>query len=123
MFLPGLYKLFYDKKKQNNQTLFLLENCDPCDAPELLSRPVSSSNGGSTLGLQALGLSSLAPLPDPSCGFRPEETPYQDTLVPDEPLDLNQAFMASQISDIGMSMAGEVQSPPGREVANSMMEG
>lgn len=99
-------------------------NCDACDAPELLSQPISSSGGGSsTLGLQALALSSLPPLPDPSCGFRSEETPYQDTLVPEEPLDLNQAFMASQMSDIGMSMASEVQNPPGSEVANSMMEG
>lgn len=97
-------------------------NCDPCDATELLPQPTSSS-GSSTLGLQALALSSLPPLPGPSCGFRPEETPYQDTLVPEEPLDLNEAFMASQMSDIGMSMASEVQNPPGSEVTSSMMEG
>lgn len=104
------------KKKQNKkQTLFLLVNCDPT---ELLSQPISSSSG--TLGLQAPALSSL---PGPSCEFRPEETPYQNTLVPEEPLDLNQAFMASQMSDIGMTMASEVQNPPGSEVANSMMEG
>ncbi|TWW81327.1 T-box transcription factor TBX6 [Takifugu flavidus] len=54
---------------------------------------------------------------------KPEETPYQDTLVPEEALDLNQAFMASQMSDIGMSMASEVQNPTGSEVATSMMEG
>lgn len=94
-------------------------NCDPCDATELLSQPITSN---STADLQALALSSLPQLPDPSCGFRPEETPYQDTL-PEEPLHLNQAFMTSQMSDIGMAMASEVQNPPGGEVVNSMMDG
>lgn len=99
-------------------------NGDPCDAAELLSRPITSSSGsGSTADLQTLDLSSLPPLSDPSCGFRPEETPYQDTLVPEEALDLNQAFMTSQMSDIGMPMASEVQNPTGSEVATSMMEG
>lgn len=99
-------------------------NCDPLDATELLSQPITTGGGGDgAADLQALALSSLAPLPDPSCGFRPEEAPYQDSLGPEEPLDINQAFMASQMSDMGMSMAGEVQNPPGGEVANSMMEG
>ncbi|XP_056899851.1 T-box transcription factor TBX6 [Takifugu flavidus] len=105
---------------ENSDTSASKMNCDPCDATELLSRPITSS---STADLQTLDLSSLPPLPDPSCGFRPEETPYQDTLVPEEALDLNQAFMASQMSDIGMSMASEVQNPTGSEVATSMMEG
>lgn len=96
--------------------------CDPCDAAELLSQNISRSSGSSTLGLQALALSSLPPLPGPSCGFRPEETPYQDALGPEEPLDLNQAFMASQMADI-VSMASDVQNPPGGEVADGMMEG
>ncbi|CAG07600.1 unnamed protein product, partial [Tetraodon nigroviridis] len=54
---------------------------------------------------------------------RPEETPYQAALAPEEPLDLNQAFMASQMPDIGMSMVSEVQNPPGSEVADSLVEG
>lgn len=104
-------------------------DCDPCDATELLSQPIASNSsggggggGGSTADLQALALSSLPQLPDPSCGFRPGETPYQDTL-PEEPLHLNQAYMTSQMSDLGMTMASEVQNPPGREVVNSMMDG
>lgn len=99
--------------------MFLLVNCDPCDGTELLSHPITSS-GGTGGDLQALTLSSLA---DPSCGFRQEETPYQDTLVPEEPLDLNQAFIVSQMSDIGISMAGQVQNSTGNEVADSMIEG
>ncbi|XP_035525747.1 LOW QUALITY PROTEIN: T-box transcription factor TBX6 [Morone saxatilis] len=90
-------------------------NCDPCDSTELLSQPTSTD-------LQALALASLPQLPDPSCGFRPEEASYQDTLVPDQPLDLGQAFMASQMSDISISMANGMQNAPGSEVANGIIE-
>lgn len=103
-----------------SQTVFLLVNCDPCDGTELLSQPITSTSAATNADIQALTLSSLA---DSSCGFRPEESPYQDTLVPEEPLDLNQVFIVSQMSDIGISMAGEVQNSPGNEVANSMMKG
>ncbi|XP_029311657.1 LOW QUALITY PROTEIN: T-box transcription factor TBX6 [Cottoperca gobio] len=88
-------------------------NCDPCDSTELLQQPVTTGTD-----LQALTLASLPPLPNPSCGFRPEGACYQDTLVPEQPLDLGQAFMASQMSDIGISMAGGMQGMPGSEVAN-----
>ncbi|XP_076615338.1 LOW QUALITY PROTEIN: T-box transcription factor TBX6 [Chaetodon auriga] len=97
-------------------------NCDPCDAADLLPQPTTTTTTSST-DLQALALASLPPLPDPSCGFRPEEASYQDTLVPEQPLDLGQAFMASQMSDtIGISMADGMQNTPGSEVANSMIE-
>ncbi|KAF1373921.1 hypothetical protein PFLUV_G00243940 [Perca fluviatilis] len=92
-------------------------NCDPCDSTELLPQPITTSTD-----LQALALASLPPLPDPSCGFRPEGASYQDTLVPEQPLDLGQAFMASQMSDIGISMANGMQGTPGSEVANRMIE-
>ncbi|KAG7507784.1 T-box transcription factor TBX6-like [Solea senegalensis] len=84
-------------------------NCDPCDTTELLSQSTEGS-----VDLQALALSSLPPLPplpDPSCGYRAEDASYADALVPEPPLDLGQAFMASQMSDIsGISMetAGSV---------------
>ncbi|XP_078135752.1 LOW QUALITY PROTEIN: T-box transcription factor TBX6 [Sander vitreus] len=92
-------------------------NCDPCDSTEQLPQPITTSTD-----LQALALASLPPLPDPSCGFRPEGASYQDTLVPEQPLDLGQAFMASQMSDIGISMANGMQGTPGSEVANRGIE-
>nr|XP_046233450.1 T-box transcription factor TBX6 [Scatophagus argus] len=94
-------------------------SCDPCAPTEVLSQPIG--NTGST-DLQDLALASLPPLPDTPCGFRPEEASYQDTLVPEQPLDLGQAFMASQMSDISISVASGVQNTPGSEVANSMIE-
>ncbi|XP_028287695.1 T-box transcription factor TBX6 [Parambassis ranga] len=91
-------------------------NCDPCDSAELLSQSPPTSTD-----LQALTLAPLPPLPDPSCGFRPEQASYQNTLVPEQTLDLGQAFMASQMSDIGMTMANGMQDTPGSEVANTMI--
>ncbi|XP_040885153.1 T-box transcription factor TBX6 [Toxotes jaculatrix] len=96
-------------------------NCDPCDSTELLPQPTTTNNTTST-DLQALTLASLPPLPDPSCGYRPEEASYQDTLVPEQPLDLGQEFMASQISDISISMANGIQDTPGSEAANGIIE-
>ncbi|XP_008300725.1 T-box transcription factor TBX6 [Stegastes partitus] len=92
-------------------------NCDPCDSTELLQQPTDTNTD-----LQALALASLPPLSDPSCGFRPEEASYQDTLVPEQPLDLGQAFMASQMTDISITMAGGMQDTAGSEVANNMIE-
>ncbi|XP_058477686.1 T-box transcription factor TBX6 [Solea solea] len=86
-------------------------NCDPCDTAELLSQSTEDSTD-----LQALALSSL---PDPSCGYRAGDASYADALVPEPPLDLGQAFMASQMSDIsGISMVDAA----GRDMANSVME-
>lgn len=101
--------------------LSLSVNCDPCDSTELLPQPTTTTTSTGT-DLQALALASLPPLADPSCGFRTEEPSYQDTLVPEQPLDLGQAFMASQMSDISISMASGMQDTPGSEVANSIIE-
>ncbi|XP_074476191.1 LOW QUALITY PROTEIN: T-box transcription factor TBX6 [Sebastes fasciatus] len=89
-------------------------NCDPCDSTELL--PPSMTTGAD---LQVLALASL---PNPSCDFRPEEASYQDALVPEQPLDIGQEFMASQMSDIGISLANGMQGTPGSDLANRMIE-
>lgn len=96
-------------------------DCEPCDTTELLSQPIASTTTTGT-DLQALPLASLHPLPDPSCGFRPEEPSFQDALVPEQPLNLEQAFMASQMSGISMSMTAELQNAAGSEVASGMMD-
>ncbi|KAM9772841.1 T-box transcription factor TBX6 [Syngnathus typhle] len=59
-------------------------NCDPCDSTQHHPNITGAD-------LQALALASLPA--DPSCRF-------QDTLVPEQPLDLDEAFMTSQIPDI-----------------------
>lgn len=87
-------------------------NCDPCDSTEHLRHPTTSAE------LQALALASLPPLPE----FRADEASYQDGLIPEQPLDLGQAFIASQMSDIGIMTAG-MQDTAGNELANSMIEG
>ncbi|KAK1881011.1 T-box transcription factor TBX6 [Dissostichus eleginoides] len=92
-------------------------NCDPCDSTDLQPQQMTSATD-----LQALALASLPPMPNPSCGFRPEEAPYQASLVQEQPLDLGQAFIASHMSDIGISMANGMQDMPGSEVAN-LIEG
>ncbi|XP_041671608.1 LOW QUALITY PROTEIN: T-box transcription factor TBX6 [Cheilinus undulatus] len=96
-------------------------NCDPCDSTELLPQQMSTNTSSST-DLQTLTLSSLPPLPDPSCGFRQDEATYQDTLVPQQPLDLGHAFMESGMSDIGLSMSDGMQDPAGSEMTNTMIE-
>ncbi|XP_045925374.1 T-box transcription factor TBX6 [Micropterus dolomieu] len=109
------------KRKISDLTETLdIVNCDPCDSTELLPQPITTTT--TSTDLQALALASMPPLPDPSCGFRPEEASYQDTLVPQHALDLGHAFMASQMSDISISMAGGMQERVGGEVANSMIE-
>ncbi|KAK5905898.1 hypothetical protein CgunFtcFv8_001813 [Champsocephalus gunnari] len=92
-------------------------NCDPCDSTDLQPQQMTSATD-----LQALALASLPPMPNPSCGFRPEEAPYQASLIQEQPLDLGQAFIASHMSDIGISMANGMQDMPGSEVAN-LIEG
>ncbi|CAJ1080388.1 T-box transcription factor TBX6 [Xyrichtys novacula] len=109
------------QKRKISETLDIV-NCDPCDSTELLPQPMTSTTTTSGADLQALALASLPPLPDPTCGFRPEEATYQDELVPQQPLDLGQTFMASQMSDIGLSMSNELQDTAGREIANTMIE-
>ncbi|KAF7659512.1 hypothetical protein LDENG_00295920 [Lucifuga dentata] len=94
-------------------------SCDPCDSAELLPQ---STVAMANADLQALALDSLPPLPDPSCGYRPVEASYQDALIPEQSLDLGQAFMASQMPDIGVTIANEMQEAPGSDVANSIIE-
>ncbi|KAM8837756.1 T-box transcription factor TBX6 [Spinachia spinachia] len=73
--------------------------------------------------LQALALASLPRLPDdPPCGFGPDGASYQGALVPEHHLDLSQEFMASQIPDIGISMANGVRDDRGSEAADLMIQ-
>ncbi|XP_008435022.1 T-box transcription factor TBX6 [Poecilia reticulata] len=81
-------------------------NCDPCEAV----KPAASSSD-----LQALALASLPPLPDSSCGFRPEEASYP---VPEPALDLTQTFMTSQMPDISVTM----QETQENEAAHNLIE-
>ncbi|XP_075890464.1 T-box transcription factor TBX6 [Nelusetta ayraudi] len=113
------------KRKMSALTENLEEDdCDPCDAAELLSQPISTTIITSTTAtatgpdLQALPLASLHPLPNPSCGFRPEEAPFQDALVPEQPLNLDQAFM----TDISITLSGVVQGAAGSHMATGLME-
>ncbi|KAM4526671.1 T-box transcription factor TBX6 [Fundulus diaphanus] len=85
-------------------------NCDPCETSE----PTAAGSD-----LQALTLASLPPLPDSSCGFRPEDASYP---VPEHSLDLGQTFMSSQMSDISVTMANGMQEPQENEPAHSMIE-
>nr|XP_040032107.1 LOW QUALITY PROTEIN: T-box transcription factor TBX6 [Gasterosteus aculeatus aculeatus] len=93
-----------------------IANCDACDSAELRAATSSAD-------LQALALASLPRLPDgPPCGFGADGASYRDTLVQEHPLDLGQDFMASQISDIGISMADGMQDARGSEGEDLMVE-
>ncbi|KAL6095087.1 tbx6 [Pungitius sinensis] len=85
-------------------------NCDACDSTE--PQPATSSTD-----LRALALASSLPrLPGAapsSCGFGPDGASCRDALAPGHPLDLGQEFMASQMSDIGISMGNGVQDAQG----------
>lgn len=109
------------KLKQLHFLCVLSVDCEPCDTTELLSQTIASTTTTGT-DLQALPLASLHPLPDPSCGFRPDEPSFQDALVPEQPLNLEHAFMASQMSGISMSMTAGLQNTAGSEVASGMMD-
>ncbi|KAM4715232.1 T-box transcription factor TBX6 [Anableps anableps] len=85
-------------------------NCDPCEA----SQPTAAGSD-----LQALTLASLPPLPDSSCGFRPEEASYP---VPEHSLNLTQTFISSQMSDISATMANGMQDTQDNEAAHNMIE-
>ncbi|XP_077406783.1 T-box transcription factor TBX6 [Vanacampus margaritifer] len=100
-----------------------LENCDPCDSTQHL--PTVPTTGPSITGadLQALALASLPPLSaDPACGFTPDDTHFQDSLGPEQPLDLDEAFMASQIPDISLTMSAGMPNTAGSEVTNTIIE-
>ncbi|KAK2820336.1 hypothetical protein Q5P01_023295 [Channa striata] len=91
-------------------------NCDPCDSAELLPQQTTASD------LQALALTSLPPLAQPPCEFSADQASYQDTLVPEQHLELGQVYVASQMSDIGISLSGGMEDTPGSEVANDMID-
>lgn len=99
-------------------------DCEPCDPAELLSQPISTTIITSTTttssgpDLQALPLASLHPLPDSSCAFRPDEASFKDTLDPEQPLNLEQAFM----TDIGMTLSSVVQDSAGSHLPTGLME-
>ncbi|KAM6897002.1 T-box transcription factor TBX6 [Xenentodon cancila] len=93
-------------------------SCDPCDSTELLQQPTTTTSAD----MQALALASLAPLPDHACGFSSEEASYPDTLVPDQSLELGQAFIDSQMSDIAITMASGMQETTGNEASNNMID-
>nr|XP_057917727.1 T-box transcription factor TBX6 [Doryrhamphus excisus] len=108
-------------------------NCDPCDSTQLLAHPdttptvpAAPNNTSPNItgeNLQTLNMASLATLPaEPSCGFTPEEAPFQDNLVPEQGLDLGQVFMVSQMPDINLSMSGGMQDATGSEVTNGIIE-
>ncbi|CAL1599387.1 unnamed protein product [Knipowitschia caucasica] len=84
-------------------------NCDPCDSTEVLPQATS----GSSPGLQTLDLSCLPALP----AYGTEEPSYQDSLLPEQSLDLGQAFIA----DVSIPLSGGIQDA-GTEVSNGLME-
>lgn len=91
-----------------NQTA-LLSLTVRCESPE----PVSAAD------LQALTLTSLSSLTESSCGFTPEVASYQ---VLERSVDLGQAFMTSQMSDISIPETDGMQEAQGHEAANSLIE-
>ncbi|XP_061667127.1 T-box transcription factor TBX6 [Syngnathoides biaculeatus] len=90
-------------------------NCDPRKS----TQPTATAPSMTGADLQALALASLPPLP---AGFTPDETPFQGTLVPEHPADLDQAFIASQIPDINLSISAGMQDATGSEVTPTLIE-
>ncbi|XP_072312780.1 T-box transcription factor TBX6 [Eucyclogobius newberryi] len=103
------------KIDQITETLDIV-NCDPCDSTEVL--PQSTVTSTPPPDLQSLDLSCLPSLPDPRCGYRTEDTPYQDTLVPEQTLDLGHAFM----TDVNIPLTNGIQDTGGSEVSNGLIE-
>ncbi|XP_077595682.1 T-box transcription factor TBX6 [Stigmatopora nigra] len=95
------------------------ENCNPCDSTQSL--PIPEMTGAH---LQALALASLHRLPtEPSCRFTSEESPFQNNLVvPEEPLELGQAFMAAQIPDISLTISAGMQETTESECTDTLIE-
>ncbi|KAM6951164.1 T-box transcription factor TBX6 [Aplochiton taeniatus] len=94
-------------------------SCEPCDSTEALAEASIASNTASDF--RDLGLASLPSLPDPSCGYHPEESHYQETQVPEQTLNLGQAFMASHLNNLTVDMANGTQNAAGSEVADNMI--
>lgn len=99
------------------------ENCDARDSTQHLPSVPAATPNMSGADLQALALATLHPLPaERSCEFTPEDGAFQDSLVPEPPLDLDVAFMASQIPDISLSMSAGMQDTAGSDVTNAIIE-
>ncbi|KAM9816980.1 T-box transcription factor TBX6 [Neosynchiropus ocellatus] len=106
------------KRKLSVQTETLdIVNCDPCDSAQLMPQT------GSDRDLQALALASLPALTNPTCGYQPEESSFQDPLVQQPPLDLGQSYMTTQLPDINMALNTGIQDTTGSDVTNAVIEG
>ncbi|XP_024141045.2 extensin, partial [Oryzias melastigma] len=86
-----------------------------CDSAEF--QPASPSTD-----LQALGLASLPPPPEPSCVFKPDEASFQDVLTPEQSLELGQSFIASEMSDLSVALNHGMQERQHDEEAERMIE-
>ncbi|KAK7919653.1 hypothetical protein WMY93_010937 [Mugilogobius chulae] len=102
------------KLDQITETLDIV-NCDPCDSTEAL--PQATVTSTEPQDLQTLDLSCLPTLPDPSCAYRTENTPYQDTLDPEQAIDLGQAFM----TDMNMPLTNGIHEAGGSDMPNDLI--
>ncbi|RVE59540.1 hypothetical protein OJAV_G00189700 [Oryzias javanicus] len=105
--------------RQKRKVVNLKETLDNvnCDSAEFLAQPASPS-----ADLQALGLASLPPPPEPSCVFKADEASFQDVLTQEQSLDLGQSFIASEMSDISVAMNHGMQERQHEEEADRMIE-
>ncbi|CDQ85702.1 unnamed protein product [Oncorhynchus mykiss] len=118
------------QKRKLNEPLDIV-SCDPCDSTELLSQ-YSSSSSSSSSDLQSLALASLPslpPLPESVCGYGSNETPFQESPLPEQQqaLDLvGQTFIASQMTDITANITADMTKGPqdasGNKVTDGMMD-
>ncbi|KAJ7984477.1 hypothetical protein DPEC_G00355230 [Dallia pectoralis] len=112
------------QKRKLSEPLDIVSS-DPCDSTELLPRSISD--------LQNIAVSSLPSLPhvpDPVCEYTSDDSPFQESLAPEEQqpaLDLlGQAFMASQMTDIAANIDSDMtngqQDASSNEVTSAMMD-
>ncbi|XP_062331395.1 T-box transcription factor TBX6 [Osmerus eperlanus] len=91
-------------------------SCGPCDSTQTLaSHPPE---------LQTLTLPSLPLLPSPSCGFSSNQISFQETPLPDPPLQLGHAYVSSQIADLTVDMVNGQQDATGsnHQPSDSMID-
>ncbi|XP_067100246.1 T-box transcription factor TBX6 [Osmerus mordax] len=91
-------------------------SCGPCDSTQTLaSHPPE---------LQTLTLASLPLLPSPSCGFSSNQISFQETPLPDPPLQLGHAYVSSQIADLTVDMVNGQQDATGsnHQPSDSMID-
>lgn len=89
----------------------LLESCDPCDSTELLPQSVELSSS-------ALSIINTA-LPITDSGFHTEVTSHPDQTDSDQTLDLEQAFLTSEMPS---SMESQQQTTSENNVNNALMD-